>query len=115
NREMTNVTGAMKPCHRPWMKPATVPSAAAVLTTGFTPGAHAARTSTTSEMPTMLRVRLSNLMAKRYCNAQGEYIDRKQETEAAVRHYLLIYHLKDDYLERRPRFRSEHLGLAKEF
>ena len=32
-----------------------------------------------------------------------------------MRHYLLIYHLKDDYLERRPQFREEHLALAKEF
>ncbi len=29
-------------------------------------------------------------------------------------HYLLIYHLVDDYLERRPQFREAHLGLAKE-
>src|SRR5690606_27817043 len=29
-------------------------------------------------------------------------------------HYLLIYHLKDDYLERRPQFRAAHLELAKE-
>ena len=27
-------------------------------------------------------------------------------------HYLLIYDLADDYLERRPQFRSEHLALA---
>lgn len=27
-------------------------------------------------------------------------------------HYLLIYDLADDYLERRPAFRSEHLALA---
>lgn len=29
-------------------------------------------------------------------------------------HYLLFYYLKDDYLERRPLYRAEHLGLAKE-
>lgn len=27
-------------------------------------------------------------------------------------HYLLIYHLKPDYLERRDQFRNEHLTLA---
>lgn len=29
-------------------------------------------------------------------------------------HFLLFYYLTDDYLERRPMFRAEHLGLAKE-
>ncbi|HEX7039745.1 MAG TPA: YciI-like protein [Trueperaceae bacterium] len=29
-------------------------------------------------------------------------------------HYLLFYHLVDDYLERRPQFREAHLALAKE-
>lgn len=62
-----------------------------------------------------MRVRLSNLMPKPYCTVRGRYIERDHETEARVRHYLLIYHLKDDYLERRPRFREEHLALAKEF
>ncbi len=27
-------------------------------------------------------------------------------------HFLLIYDLADDYLERRPAFRGEHIGLA---
>jgi uncharacterized protein YciI len=27
-------------------------------------------------------------------------------------HYLLMYDLADDYLERRPQFRNEHLALA---
>jgi uncharacterized protein YciI len=27
-------------------------------------------------------------------------------------HFLLIYELADDYLERRPAFRGEHIGLA---
>lgn len=27
--------------------------------------------------------------------------------------YALIYHLTDDYLERRPQFRAEHLGMAQ--
>jgi len=29
-------------------------------------------------------------------------------------HFMLIYHLEDDYLERRPQFRADHLALAKE-
>lgn len=29
-----------------------------------------------------------------------------------MNHYLLIYHLADDYLERRGQFREAHLGLA---
>lgn len=29
-----------------------------------------------------------------------------------MNHYLLIYHLGADYLERRPQFRAEHLALA---
>lgn len=29
-------------------------------------------------------------------------------------HYLLIYELADDYLERREAFRAEHLGLARQ-
>ena len=29
-------------------------------------------------------------------------------------HYLLLYHLTDDYLERRPQFRADHLALARE-
>lgn len=29
-------------------------------------------------------------------------------------HFMLIYHLEDDYLERRPKFRADHLALAKE-
>jgi uncharacterized protein YciI len=29
-------------------------------------------------------------------------------------HYLLFYELVDDYLERRPAFRDEHLGLARQ-
>lgn len=28
-------------------------------------------------------------------------------------HYLLFYELADDYLERRPEFRAEHLALAR--
>jgi uncharacterized protein YciI len=28
--------------------------------------------------------------------------------------YLLLYQLADDYMERRPLFREEHLGLARE-
>lgn len=31
-----------------------------------------------------------------------------------MQHYLLLYHLKDDYLERRPMFREAHLELAKQ-
>jgi len=31
-----------------------------------------------------------------------------------VNHYLLIYHLTPDYLERRPLFRADHLALAWE-
>lgn len=31
-----------------------------------------------------------------------------------MQHYLLFYQLVDDYLERRPQFREEHLRLAKE-
>ncbi len=29
-----------------------------------------------------------------------------------MKHYLLIYELADDYLDRRPRYRAEHLGRA---
>jgi uncharacterized protein YciI len=29
-----------------------------------------------------------------------------------MKHYLLMYEFVDDYLERRPQFRSEHLALA---
>jgi hypothetical protein len=29
-----------------------------------------------------------------------------------MNYYSLIYHLTDDYLERRPQFRAEHLQLA---
>ena len=29
-----------------------------------------------------------------------------------MNYYVLIYHLVDDYLERRPEFRAEHLQLA---
>jgi uncharacterized protein len=29
-------------------------------------------------------------------------------------YYLLLYELVDDYMERRPRFREEHLRLARE-
>ena len=29
-----------------------------------------------------------------------------------MNYYALIYHLVDDYMERRPAFRKEHLGLA---
>ena len=32
-----------------------------------------------------------------------------------TRHFLLIYSLADDYLERRGAFRSGHLGLAQQF
>ena len=32
-----------------------------------------------------------------------------------TRHFLLIYSLADDYLERRSAFRAEHLGLAQQF
>ncbi|MDX2234948.1 MAG: YciI-like protein [Hyphomonadaceae bacterium] len=31
----------------------------------------------------------------------------------AIKHYLLMYELSPDYLERRPLFRTEHLALAK--
>jgi len=31
-----------------------------------------------------------------------------------VQHYLLIYHLKGDYLERRSQFREAHLAKAKD-
>jgi len=31
-----------------------------------------------------------------------------------MNYYALIYHLVDDYLERRTQFREEHLNLAKE-
>jgi uncharacterized protein YciI len=31
-----------------------------------------------------------------------------------VKHFLLIYDLSSDYLERRPQFRQEHLALAWE-
>jgi len=31
-----------------------------------------------------------------------------------VKHFLLFYHLVDDYLARRPEFRGAHLVLAKE-
>jgi len=31
-----------------------------------------------------------------------------------MQHYLLMYHLKSDYLERRSQFRDAHLALAKE-
>lgn len=31
-----------------------------------------------------------------------------------MQHYLLMYHLKDDYLERRSQFREAHLALARE-
>lgn len=31
-----------------------------------------------------------------------------------MKHFLLIYHLAPDYLERRPAFRAEHLALAQE-
>lgn len=31
-----------------------------------------------------------------------------------MRHYLLIYHYPDDYVERRPQFRDAHLAYAKE-
>ena len=31
-----------------------------------------------------------------------------------MNYYALIYHLTDDYLERRPAFRAEHLQLAKD-
>jgi uncharacterized protein YciI len=31
-----------------------------------------------------------------------------------MNYYALIYHLADDYMERRPQFREEHLKLAKE-
>ena len=30
-----------------------------------------------------------------------------------MKHYLLIYHLAPDYLDRRPMFREAHLALAK--
>lgn len=30
-----------------------------------------------------------------------------------MEHYLLLYHLTDDYLERRSQFREAHLALAK--
>jgi uncharacterized protein YciI len=30
-----------------------------------------------------------------------------------VPHFLLEYHLVDDYLDRRPEFRESHLGLAR--
>ena len=31
-----------------------------------------------------------------------------------MNHYLLLYHLAGDYLERRPLFRGEHLALAEQ-
>ncbi len=31
-----------------------------------------------------------------------------------MNYYALIYHLTDDYLQRRPAFRAEHLQLAKD-
>jgi len=31
-----------------------------------------------------------------------------------MNYYVLIYHLVDDYLERRPQFRAEHLQLASD-
>lgn len=31
-----------------------------------------------------------------------------------MNYYALIYHLTNDYMERRPQFREEHLNLAKE-
>ncbi|WP_420629696.1 YciI-like protein [Candidatus Leptofilum sp.] len=31
-----------------------------------------------------------------------------------MNYYVLIYHLTDDYLERRPAYRAEHLQLAKD-
>lgn len=31
-----------------------------------------------------------------------------------MNYYVLIYHLTDDYMERRSQFREEHLKLAKE-
>lgn len=31
-----------------------------------------------------------------------------------MNYYVLIYHLTDDYLERRPAFRGEHLQLAQD-
>ena len=31
-----------------------------------------------------------------------------------MNYYVLIYHLTDDYLERRPEFRAEHLQLASD-
>jgi uncharacterized protein YciI len=31
-----------------------------------------------------------------------------------MNYYALIYHLTDDYLERRPAFRAEHLQMAKD-
>ena len=31
-----------------------------------------------------------------------------------MNYYAMIYHLTDDYLERRPAFRAEHLQLAKD-
>jgi uncharacterized protein YciI len=31
-----------------------------------------------------------------------------------MKYYSLIYHLADDYMERRSQFREEHLGMAKE-
>jgi len=32
--------------------------------------------------------------------------------EMTMNYYALIYHLVDDYMARRPAFRTEHLGLA---
>lgn len=31
-----------------------------------------------------------------------------------MNYYVLIYHLTDDYLERRPTYRAEHLQMAKD-
>lgn len=31
-----------------------------------------------------------------------------------MNYYVLVYHLTDDYLERRPAYRAEHLQLAKD-
>jgi uncharacterized protein len=38
--------------------------------------------------------------------------DAKSTSKTKTMHYLLIYHLNPDYLDRRGEFRTEHLALA---
>jgi hypothetical protein len=60
---MMNVTGEMKPCQRPRKNPAVRPSASAVLSRSFRPGAQPARSRVAMRIPvrTIERLMMSSL------------------------------------------------------